>query len=50
VSQKRPRTDDNSSAAIVNDVVLPKCEGFGENHFVIRYCPEKNNYVIKDLG
>jgi len=30
-----------------NDVILPKDEGFGLNHFVIRYCPEKNNYILK---
>jgi hypothetical protein len=34
----------------LNDVILPKGDGFGERHFMIKYMYEKNYYIIKDLG
>lgn len=34
----------------LNDVVLPKSEGFGRRHFMIQFNLEKNGYFIKDLG
>ena len=34
----------------LNDVILPKSEGFGEQHFMIKYLPEKNFYILKDCG
>ena len=34
----------------INDVILPKNDGFGERHFMIKYLIEKNYYMIKDLG
>ena len=35
---------------VTNDVILPKSEGFGNNHFYIKFCPEKNFYTLKDMG
>jgi hypothetical protein len=29
---------------------LPKGDGFGDRHFMIKYMIEKNYYIIKDLG
>ena len=34
----------------LNDVILPKGEGFGEQHFMIKYESAKNQYYLKDLG
>ena len=34
----------------LNDVILPRADGFGDRHFVIKYLIEKNYYILKDLG
>lgn len=34
----------------MNDILLPKCEGFGSWHFAIKYVPDKNHYILRDLG
>lgn len=34
----------------LNDVILPKGEGFGEQHFLIRYDHKSNQYYLRDLG
>ena len=34
----------------LNDVILPKLEGFGLRHFMIKYWLDKNGYFLKDLG
>ena len=34
----------------LNDVLLPKSEGFGRRHFMIHFSLEKNGYFLKDLG
>lgn len=34
----------------LNDVILPKTEGFGPRHFLISFSLEKNGYCLRDLG
>ena len=34
----------------LNDVILPKAEGFGPRHFAIQYSIDKNGYFLKDTG
>ena len=34
----------------LNDVILPKADGFGGRHFMVKYMIEKNHYMLKDLG
>ena len=41
-------TQDDSAA--VNDVLLPEGNGFGKQHFFIKYLIESNEYVVKDMG
>ena len=34
----------------MNDYIVPQDEkGFGKRHFVIKFCPEKKCYLLKDL-
>lgn len=34
----------------LNDVLLPKSEGFGKRHFMVQFSIDKNGYFLKDLG
>jgi FHA domain len=34
----------------LNDVLLPKSEGFGRRHFMIQFSIEKNGYYLRDLN
>lgn len=47
VSEENPA---NINKDKLNDVILPKNDGFGGRHFMIRYIVEKNHYLLKDLG
>lgn len=40
----------NIDESKLNDVILPKAEGFGQRHFAIQFNVEKNWYCLKDLG
>lgn len=29
---------------------MPKADGFGDRHFMIKFCVDRNSYILKDLG